>query len=42
MSQAFQRVHAVAEQRKTDLRTAALMIAVKRVTDGLALRGLYP
>jgi len=42
MSQAFRRVHAMAEEQKTDLRTAALMIAVKRVTDGQRLRGLYP
>jgi glutamate dehydrogenase (NAD(P)+) len=42
MSAAFQRVHAVAEQHRTDLRTAALMIAVKRVTDGHRLRGTYP
>ncbi len=42
MSEAFQRVHAVAEQHRVDLRTAALMIAVKRVTDGHRLRGTYP
>jgi glutamate dehydrogenase (NAD(P)+) len=42
MRQAFRRVHAMAEEQKTDLRTAALMIAVKRVTDGQRLRGLYP
>jgi glutamate dehydrogenase (NAD(P)+) len=42
MSQAFQRVHATATQHRTDLRTAALMIAVKRVADGQRLRGLYP
>jgi glutamate dehydrogenase (NAD(P)+) len=42
MSQAFRRVLAAAEQYRTDLRTAALMIAVKRVADGQALRGLYP
>jgi glutamate dehydrogenase (NAD(P)+) len=42
MSQAFRRVHAMAEEQKTDLRTAALMIAIKRVTDGQRLRGLYP
>jgi glutamate dehydrogenase (NAD(P)+) len=42
MSQAFRRVHAMAEEQKTDLRTAALMIAVKRVMDGQRLRGLYP
>jgi glutamate dehydrogenase (NAD(P)+) len=42
MSEAFRRVHAVAEQHRVDLRTAALMIAVKRVTDGHRLRGTYP
>ncbi len=42
MTQAFQRVHALAEQHRTDLRTAALMIGVKRVRDGQRLRGLYP
>jgi len=42
MRQAFRRVHAMAEEQQTDLRTAALMIAVKRVADGQRLRGLYP
>ena len=42
MSKAFQRVHAAAEEHRVDLRTAALMIAVKRVTDGHRLRGTYP
>ncbi len=42
MSQAFKRVHAAGEQHRTDLRTAALMIAVKRVTDAHRLRGTYP
>jgi glutamate dehydrogenase (NAD(P)+) len=42
MSQAFKRVHADGEQHRTDLRTAALMIAVKRVTDAHRLRGSYP
>jgi len=42
MTEAFQRVHALAERHRTDLRTAALMIAVKRVADGHRLRGLYP
>ena len=42
MRQAFRRVHAMAEKEKTDLRTAALMISVKRVVDGQSLRGLYP
>jgi glutamate dehydrogenase (NAD(P)+) len=42
MSEAFQRVRAAAEQHGVDLRTAALMIAVKRVMDGHRLRGTYP
>ena len=42
MSKAFQRVHATAKEHRVDLRTAALMIAVKRVTDGHRLRGTYP
>jgi glutamate dehydrogenase (NAD(P)+) len=42
MSQAFRRVHAAATQHTTDLRTAALMLSVKRVADGQKLRGLYP
>ena len=42
MSGAFQRVHAASQQYRTDLRTAALMLAVKRVVDGHRLRGNYP
>ncbi len=42
MSEAFQRVHSAAEKHRVDLRTAALMIAVKRVMDGHRLRGTYP
>jgi glutamate dehydrogenase (NAD(P)+) len=42
MSEAFQRVYSAAEKHRVDLRTAALMIAVKRVMDGHRLRGTYP
>jgi glutamate dehydrogenase (NAD(P)+) len=42
MSEAFQRVHAMAERERTDLRTAALVLALKRLADGQRLRGLYP
>jgi glutamate dehydrogenase (NAD(P)+) len=42
MREAFQRVHAAADQHRVDLRTAALMIAVKRVMEGHRLRGTYP
>lgn len=38
----FQRVMAMSRTEQSDLRTAALMLAVKRVADGKRLRGLYP
>lgn len=38
----FQRVMALSQKERVDLRTAALMLAVKRVADGKQVRGLYP
>ncbi len=35
-------VCAMAEREKTDLRTAAYLIGVKRVADATMLRGIYP
>ena len=32
----------MAEREEVDMRTAAYLIAVKRVADATALRGLYP
>jgi glutamate dehydrogenase (NAD(P)+) len=42
MSQAFQRVQSTAVVQHCDLRSAALMLAIKRVGDAQRLRGLYP
>lgn len=42
MTTAFQRVVATSRKEHVDLRTAALVLAVKRVADGKRLRGLYP
>jgi glutamate dehydrogenase (NAD(P)+) len=42
MTQAFQRVQATAEEARTDLRTAALMLALTRLSEAQRLRGLYP
>lgn len=42
MTTAFQRVVATSRKEQVDLRTAALMLAIKRVADGKRLRGLYP
>ncbi|HYB75125.1 MAG TPA: Glu/Leu/Phe/Val dehydrogenase [Candidatus Sulfotelmatobacter sp.] len=42
MVDAFQRVYAMAREQQVSMRTAALMLAVKRVADAMRLRGLYP
>jgi glutamate dehydrogenase (NAD(P)+) len=42
MDQATACVMSMAENKATDLRTAALMVAIKRVADATMLRGLYP
>jgi glutamate dehydrogenase (NAD(P)+) len=42
LGQAFAEVTATARQVKADLRTAALMLAVRRVMEAMKLRGLYP
>lgn len=42
MSEAFQRVSRSSKEHGVDMRTASLMLAVKRVADAQKLRGLYP
>ena len=42
MTQAFRDVSQVAEERKLDLREAALDLAIGRVAEAQALRGIYP
>jgi glutamate dehydrogenase/leucine dehydrogenase len=42
MTGAVKQVWALAEQSDVDLRTAALMLGVRRVADGYRTRGLYP
>jgi glutamate dehydrogenase (NAD(P)+) len=42
MGVAFQQVLALAGTERVDLRTAALMLAVRRVAEAQRLRGLYP
>jgi glutamate dehydrogenase (NAD(P)+) len=39
---AYERVFAAARQNRVDMRTAALMLAVRSVADAIATRGLYP
>jgi glutamate dehydrogenase (NAD(P)+) len=42
MDRSFGEVLAMAELEECDMRTAAYLVAVKRVADATALRGLYP
>jgi glutamate dehydrogenase (NAD(P)+) len=42
MIRAFNQVNAMSKREHVDLRTAALMVGVRRVADAFHLRGLYP
>lgn len=42
MRRAFQEVHELCKRHKTDMRTAAYMLAVGRVAEATRLRGLFP
>jgi glutamate dehydrogenase/leucine dehydrogenase len=42
MTESYARVHAVAQDRKVNNRTAAYVVAIQRVTDALRLRGFFP
>ena len=42
MVKAFGEVLEVARREQVNMRTAAYLVAVKRVADAMELRGLYP
>lgn len=42
MADAFHVVHAAAQEHEVHMRTAALCVAIKRVADFTAIRGIYP
>ncbi len=42
MSRAYEEVQAVARKHKTDMRTAALIKGIRRVSDAKLARGIYP
>jgi glutamate dehydrogenase/leucine dehydrogenase len=42
MTESYARVHAVAQERKVDNRTAAYVVAIQRVVDALHIRGFFP
>ncbi|HXI79246.1 MAG TPA: glutamate dehydrogenase, partial [Verrucomicrobiae bacterium] len=42
MIKAFQETLAIARREQVNMRTAAYLLAVQRVADATAMRGLYP
>ncbi len=42
MSRSFKEVLAIASEKKIDMRTAAMVLGVKRVSEAVMVRGLYP
>ena len=42
MTKAFRAVYATAQERKLDMRTAATLVAVSKVTEATRTRGIYP
>jgi len=42
MQRAYEQVHQIAHQRKIDMRSAALMLAISRVAEATRVRGIYP
>ncbi len=42
MTRSYNDVYRIAQDKKTDLRTAALILAVERVARALEIRGIYP
>ncbi len=42
MTESYARVHAVAEERKVNNRTAAYVVAIQRVVDAMKIRGFFP
>jgi glutamate dehydrogenase (NAD(P)+) len=42
MSRSFKEVLAIATEKKIDMRTAAMVLGVKRVSEAVMVRGLYP
>jgi glutamate dehydrogenase (NAD(P)+) len=42
MKHSFAQVYATMQQHKTDMRTAAYIIGVKRVADATVMRGIFP
>lgn len=42
MDRSYEEVYALSREKKLNMRTAAMMIAVKKVADAISVRGIYP
>ena len=42
MERSYQEVHSLSQKKKLNMRTAAMILAVKKVADAISVRGLYP
>ena len=42
MDRSYEEVLRLSQERKGNLRTAAMILAVKKVADAITVRGLYP
>ncbi|MBV6519387.1 MAG: glutamate dehydrogenase [Candidatus Brocadia sp.] len=42
LDRTYEAVHALAQEKKLSMRTAAMSIAIKRIADAISVRGLYP
>lgn len=42
MDRSYEEVHTLSREKKLNMRTAAMMIAVKKVADAITVRGIYP
>ena len=42
MERSYQEVHSLSQEKKSNMRTAAMILAVKKVADAISVRGLYP
>ncbi|MEP9410051.1 MAG: Glu/Leu/Phe/Val dehydrogenase [Candidatus Brocadia sp.] len=42
LDRSYEKVHILSSEKKLNMRTAAMMIAVKKVADAISVRGIYP
>lgn len=42
MDRSYEEVHSLSKKKGTNMRTAAMMLAIKKIADAISIRGLYP